>query len=75
MDDNNEAPVAPEPEHQGLISIPRLAEWLGVSDHAVKKWVQAGPASKKIPPYFRLNGVVRFDPADVRDWLDGKSVR
>jgi hypothetical protein len=40
----------------------------------VKKLVQAGPASKRIPRYFRINGVVRFDPADVQKWLDEKAV-
>ncbi|MBD3924316.1 helix-turn-helix domain-containing protein [Nocardioides cavernae] len=72
---DNDAPETTRPEYPGLISIARLAEWLGVSDHAVKKWVQAGPTSKKIPPYFRINGQVRFDPADVQDWLDKKAVR
>lgn len=45
-----------------------------MSTHAVKKRVQAGPASKRIPRYYRVYGVVRFNPVEVRRWLDEKAV-
>jgi predicted DNA-binding transcriptional regulator AlpA len=62
------------PPHEPLIGITELADWLGVSAHTVKKWASAGPASKKIPRLIRLNGVTRFDPADVRAWINSKAV-
>ncbi|WP_425475618.1 helix-turn-helix domain-containing protein [Nocardioides tweenelious] len=57
-----------------LIDIRDLAAWLGVSDHAVRKWVQAGPASGTVPRMLRVNGQIRFRPSDVRIWLETKEV-
>lgn len=60
---------------EALISIPELADWLGVSVHAVKKWCTRGPASGQVPRMLRVNGQIRFRPQDVREWLDSKVVR
>ncbi|RYB90075.1 DNA-binding protein [Nocardioides glacieisoli] len=57
-----------------MISIAGLAAWLGVSDHAVKKWVQAGPAAGRVPRMYRINGQVRFRPAEVRVWIESKAI-
>ncbi len=73
MADTTAAPEAAL-EYEGLISITRLAAWLDVSDHTVKKWVQAGPASGRIPRFLRVNGQVRFRPSDVSAWLDRQVV-
>jgi predicted DNA-binding transcriptional regulator AlpA len=60
--------------NEPLIGIRDLAAWLGVSEHAVRKWVQAGPASGTVPRMLRVNGQIRFRPSDVRAWLDTKAV-
>lgn len=57
-----------------LIDIATLAAWLCVSDHAVRKWVQSGPASGRTPPALRINGQIRFRPSDVRAWIDTKAI-
>ena len=58
-----------------LIGIRELAEHLGVSDHAVKKWVQRGPQSGLVPRMLRINGQIRFRPGDVREWLEAKEIK
>ena len=62
------------PQDEPLLTIPELADWLSVSEHTVKKWCTCGPASGKIPRMMRVNGVLRFRPEDVRDWLESKAV-
>lgn len=72
------APAEPGPPDEPLIGIRQLAAWLGVSDHAVRKWVTRGPEARAAdgtrltPPILRINGQVRFRPADVRSWLASK---
>lgn len=57
-----------------LIGIDALATWLNVSQHTVKKWVTRGPESGLVPRMIRVNGVIKFRPADVREWIDSKAV-
>jgi predicted DNA-binding transcriptional regulator AlpA len=65
------APESDEP----LIGIRELAAWLDVSEHTVKRWTAAGPASGLVPRMLRVNGQLRFRRQDVRTWLDSKEVR
>ena len=58
-----------------LIGIRELADWLSVSEHAVRKWTASGPASGLAPRMLRVNGQLRFRPQDVRDWLESKEIR
>lgn len=48
-----------------LLDAPAVAEHLGISQRHVKRLV----ADRRIP-YVKVGGLVRFDPADVRDWLE-----
>lgn len=64
------APPADEP----LIGIRDLADWLGVSEHAVRRWTAAGPGTGRAPRMLRINGQIRFHPQDVRDWLNTKEI-
>ena len=57
-----------------LIGIRELAEWLGVSEHAVRKWTARGPDSGLVPRMLRVNGQLRFRPQDVRAWLETKEI-
>lgn len=43
-----------------------LAEYLGMTERAVRKWRQHG----KGPPYCKLEGSVRYRKADVDAWID-----
>lgn len=46
----------------------QLAEQLGITERTMRNWRSAG----KGPRYFKAPGtqVIRYDPADVADWLD-----
>lgn len=57
-----------------LIGIRELADWLNVSEHAVRRWTAAGPGTGLAPRMLRINGQIRFHPQDVRDWLDTKEI-
>jgi len=57
-----------------MIGIKGLAAWLDDSHHVVRKWVQAGPASGRVPRMYRINGQIRFRPADVEVWLESRVV-
>ena len=48
-----------------LIDIPRLAGLLGTSPRHIRRLI----ADHRIP-YLKVGRLVRFDPADIRDWLD-----
>lgn len=63
------------PAFEPLIGVRELAAWLGVSDHAVKKWCSRGPESGLTPRMLRVNGQIRFRPCDVRMWLETKEVQ
>lgn len=58
-----------------LIDIRTLAAWLAVSESAVRKWVAKGPEGGLAPRFIRINGQVRFRPADVRVFLEQREVR
>lgn len=65
----------PQPEVEPLIDAKALAIWLGVSQHTVRKWITKGPEASLLPRMLRINGQIRFQPADVRDWLDKCALR
>ncbi len=50
-----------------LISPEELAGGMRVARVTVYQWVRRG-----VIPYLKLEGVVRFDPAEVKAWLDSK---
>ncbi len=52
-----------------LVSVEDLAKILFVSKSLVYKWID-----KKSIPHYRFDKAIRFDPAQVRDWLQSKSV-
>jgi excisionase family DNA binding protein len=49
-----------------LLTIDQLAERLGVTVRHVRRLV----AEKRVP-YLKVGKFVRFDPAEVGEWLDG----
>jgi excisionase family DNA binding protein len=48
-----------------LLTIDQLAERLGVSARHIRRLV----AERRVP-YLKVGKFVRFDPAEVSDWLD-----
>jgi hypothetical protein len=64
-------PVPDEP----LIDMRALAAWLAVSESTVRKWTAKGPGTGLVPLFIRVNGQIRFRPADVRAFLVAKQVQ
>jgi excisionase family DNA binding protein len=50
-----------------MLSPAELADLLNVSPISVYKWVRL----KQIP-FYHLSRVVRFNPVEIREWLEGK---
>jgi excisionase family DNA binding protein len=50
-----------------LISPEELAAALKIARVTAYQWVRRG-----VIPHLKLEGVVRFDPAEVKTWLDSK---
>lgn len=72
----NQGPQQPPlPTYEPLVSIRELAAWIGVSEHAVKKWCSRGPETGLVPKMLRINGQIRFRPTDIRTWLETKEIR
>jgi excisionase family DNA binding protein len=57
-------------DRSNLLDIPTLAIVLGTSVRHVRRLV----LEKRIP-YMKIGGLIRFDPSDVREWIDGQKVR
>jgi excisionase family DNA binding protein len=50
-----------------LISPEELADGIGVARVTVYQWVRRG-----VIPYLKIEGVVRFDPEEIGQWLKDK---
>lgn len=55
-------PTVPLPR---LLSIPELADHLGVTERHIRRLV----AERRIP-YLKWRRFIRFDPTDIATWLD-----
>jgi excisionase family DNA binding protein len=51
--------------HRTIVGIHPLAEYLGTSERHIR-----GLVAKSAVPYFKVGGLVRFDLAEIDDWLD-----
>ncbi len=56
-------------ELKHLITVPILADWLGVSQYTIFRWVRL----KKLP-YVKLGRAVRFDPRAVEEFIEGCTI-
>lgn len=56
-------------ECEALWGYPECAEYLGISEHTLRRWRRKGIA----PPSKRLGGVVRFVPEAARAWVLGQA--
>lgn len=62
----------PQPKRTGprpLVGIGKVAEWLGVGERHVRRLV-----SERRIPYVKWGHFVRFDPAQIDDWLRANRV-
>jgi excisionase family DNA binding protein len=64
-----ETPMAPADPLPHLLSIDELAEHLGVTVRHVRRLV----AERRVP-YLKVGRLVRFDPAEITAWLNGRRV-
>ena len=56
-------------DRSNLLDIPTVARVLGTSVRHVRRLV----LEKRIP-YMKIGGLIRFDPSDIREWIDGQKV-
>lgn len=55
-------------EHKDrLLTVEEVAEFLSVSANTVRNKVAA-----EAIPYIRVGRLIRFDPADIRDWISAQ---
>lgn len=57
---------APATDDEGLWDAKRTARYLGASASSVYEWAEAGTI-----PCLHVRGLLRFDPAEVKDWTRG----
>ena len=48
-----------------FLSVPEVAQYLGFSTGAIRKWVRLGTI-----PFRKINGGIRFDIAAIDSWVD-----
>jgi excisionase family DNA binding protein len=53
-----------------LLSIPDVSAILGMTEAAVRQSIHRGEAGRRVPPFVRLGGRIRFRQSDVDTWLD-----
>jgi excisionase family DNA binding protein len=53
-----------------LLDVEELAQWLGVEQGFVRRLI----AERRVP-FVKIGKFVRFDPDEIRAWVDGRSVQ
>ncbi|GEM_PF-6943652 len=48
-----------------FLSVPEVAEYLGFSASAIRKWVRLG-----LIPFCKVNGGIRFDIERINKWTE-----
>lgn len=56
---------------EGLANTEELAEYLGVKPQTLANWAYQGRG----PTYVKVNGLRKYDWADVREWVEARKVR
>ena len=59
------AAASPDPDEPRLIDLTTLARWLGVEPRHVRRLV----AERRIP-FIKWGHLLRFDPEEIRRWID-----
>lgn len=63
LNDSKAGHKMPEPER--LLSVREVAEWLGLGEGTIYNLRSRGEG----PPGFRVGGLVKYDRAEVSQWL------
>lgn len=60
-----------------FLSTDEVAEWFGVKPRTVTNWATmwVDSGGKEGIPALRLNGLWRFERAEIEAWLDGRRIR
>ncbi|MCB9719926.1 MAG: helix-turn-helix domain-containing protein [Candidatus Omnitrophica bacterium] len=53
-----------------FLSVEDVAEYLGVSQSAIRKWIRTGQI-----PFSRLNGAIRFDIEEIHEWTQASRAK
>jgi excisionase family DNA binding protein len=51
-----------------LLNVPQVANYLGFSIAAIRKWVRRG-----VIPFDKVNGTIRFDMERINQWLEDET--
>ncbi len=52
-----------------LLNVPEVADYLGFSVSAIRKWVRRG-----MIPFNKVNGGIRFDIERIDQWLQKETI-
>ena len=60
--------------HSKMMKAKEVAEWLGVSESAIYKWVGEGefPKPFKLGNGNALRSASRWDPVEIEQWLENR---
>jgi excisionase family DNA binding protein len=62
--------IAEQPRtRKQALNVRDLAEIIQVEEGTVRRHIRQGDI-----PYFRVGMILRFDPSDISDWLEGNSL-
>ena len=53
---------------EDFYTVDEMAEKLKISKQSIYNQIHQGKASKSIPPYIKLGGLIRFKVTDYEDW-------
>lgn len=56
---------------EDLLTTSELSEYLKVKPNTLDHWASQGRG----PAYIKVEGQRRYDPTDVREWLEARKVR
>jgi excisionase family DNA binding protein len=62
--------ASPSTTTSGLLDVNMLARRLGVSERFIRRLVD-----ERRVPFFKIGKFVRFDPAEIDEWIEGQRVR
>ena len=62
-----QSPTEGSPSLPSLVDIETVASSLGISLRQVRRFVAEGRI-----PYVRVGHLIRFDPAELNDWIDAR---
>lgn len=62
-------PTVPEPQDGRLLTLEEVATWLQVSEGTLRRWCSQG-----LIPHIKLVQAYRFEPTQLQEWIDERTV-